>query len=227
MLLHGDFQERVAIATDTLPWIAVPGAALERRLLERMGGEIARATSIVRYAPGCHFPRHTHGGGEEILVLAGIFQDDQGDYPAGTYLRNPVGSCHAPYSDQGCTLLVKLWQMDPEDQRRVVLDTHHAPWHPGFVEGLTVLSLHQYGGEQIALVRWAPGTHFPTHRHLGGEEIFVLEGVFQDDQGHYPAGTWLRNPPHSMHTPWSDAGCLIYVKVGHLPPQLPAEFTFC
>jgi anti-sigma factor ChrR (cupin superfamily) len=193
-----------------------PMAGVQRRMLERDGEEVARATSIVRYAPGSYFSAHTHGGGEEFLVLEGVFSDEHGDFSPGTYVRNPVGSSHTPHSKDGATILVKLWQMDPKDQTQVTLDTHQAHWSPGLVDGLTVLPLHAYGTEQVALVKWAPGTQFQTHRHWGGEEIFVIEGTFADEHGVYPKGTWLRSPHGSVHTPFSEAGCLIYVKTGHL-----------
>jgi len=217
MELHADLSRPVVLDTATLPWTPSPMAGVERRLLERRGGEVARATSIVRYAPGSRFERHVHGGGEEILVLEGTFSDERGDYPAGTYLRNPVGSGHAPFSREGCTILVKLWQMHPDDRQRLVLPTPGAPWVPGLVGGLAVMPLHAFGSEHVALVRWAPGTLFHRHGHPGGEEILVLEGVFQDEQGSYPAGSWLRHPPGSVHRPWSEAGCTIWVKTGHLP----------
>jgi anti-sigma factor ChrR (cupin superfamily) len=217
MNLHGDWRQPVALNTEALPWVASPSPGVERRLLERLGAEVARATSVVRYAPGSRFARHGHGGGEEILVLEGTFADEQGSYPAGTYLHNPPGSAHAPFSESGCTLLVKLQQMHPEDQQRLVIDTHAATWHPGLVPGLAVLPLHAFGSEQVALVRWEPGTRFQAHSHPGGEEIYVIEGVFQDEHGSYPAGSWLRNPPGSVHRPWSDPGCTIWVKTGHLP----------
>ena len=153
-------------------------------------------------------------------MLEGLFSDEHGYYAAGTYLRNPVGSSHAPYSEQGCTLLVKLQQMHQADQWRQVIDTCSAAWVPGLVSGLMVLPLHAYGSEHVALVRWAPGTVFQPHSHAGGEEILVLDGVFQDEHGTYPAGSWLRNPPASVHRPWSAVGCTIWVKTGHLPRSL-------
>ncbi|WP_254216752.1 cupin domain-containing protein [Synechococcus sp. CCY 9618] len=216
--LHADLSRRAVVRSDDLPWLASPQPGVERRLLERDGGEVARATSLVRYAPGSRFSAHTHGGGEEVLVLEGVFSDGEGDYGAGTYVRNPVGSAHAPFSEAGCTILVKLRQMDPADQSRVVIDTRAAEWHPGLVAGLTVLPLHGFGPESVALVRWRPGSRFPLHGHPGGEEIFVLEGVFEDELGTYPAGSWLRNPAGSQHAPFSRAGCLIWVKTGHLAP---------
>jgi anti-sigma factor ChrR (cupin superfamily) len=170
----------------------------------------------VRYAPNSHFSAHTHGGGEEFLVLEGIFSDEYGDYPAGTYIRNPVGSTHTPFSKEGCTILVKLWQMHPDDQQRVAIATKETPWANGLVKGLQVMPLHSYGTENVALVKWDAGTYFQPHMHLGGEEIFVVDGVFEDEFGAYPKGTWLRNPSGSRHMPFSKSGCLIYVKVGHL-----------
>ena len=216
MQIHADLSQRAVVLSADLPWVDSPMPGVQRRMLERDGAEVARATSLVRYAPDSHFSAHTHGGGEEFLVLAGVFSDEHGDFGPGTYVRNPVGSRHTPYSKDGATILVKLWQMDPADQQPVTVDTARAAWQPGLVAGLTVLPLHAYGTEQVALVRWAPGTQFQPHRHWGGEEIFVLEGTFADEDGLYPQGTWLRNPPGSIHTPFSDEGCLIYVKTGHL-----------
>ncbi|MEI8250228.1 MAG: cupin domain-containing protein [Synechococcus sp. ELA057] len=227
MKLHADLRQPVVLHTATLPWVPSPMAGVERRMLDRCGEEVARATSIVRYAPGSRFDRHTHGGGEEILVLEGTFSDEQGDYPAGTYLRNPAGSSHAPFSAEGCTLLVKLQQMHHADQRRVVCHTPSQTWRPGLVPGLEVMPLHAFGSEQVALVRWAAGTVFQPHSHPGGEEILVLDGIFQDEHGAYPAGGWLRNPPGSVHRPWSEAGCTIWVKTGHLPATIGANDAPC
>ena len=147
------------------------------------------------------------------------FADEHGVYPVGTYLKNPPGSRHAPFTEQGCTLLVKLRHMQPDDGERVVIDTHRAPWLPGLVQGLSVKPLSDFAGEHAALVQWAPGTVFTAHRHWGGEEIYVIEGVFEDEHGRYPAGTWMRSPHLSQHAPFSRSGCTIFVKVGHLPEQ--------
>ncbi len=216
MNVNADFNARVAIDARNMPWMASPQAGVERKMLDRVGDEVARATSIVRYAPGSVFAPHTHELGEEFLVLTGTFEDDQGAYPAGTYVRNPPGSRHRPFSTAGCEIFVKLRQFQAGDDARVVIDTSQAAFRPGLVPGLTVLPLHEYGSEHVALVRWAPGTRFQAHTHWGGEEIFVLEGTFSDEYGDYPAGSWLRNPHLSRHQPFSDEGCLIYVKVGHL-----------
>lgn len=216
MQINSDLSQRVVVDSNELPWVPSPMPGVERRMLERVAAEAGRATSMVRYAPGASFPTHRHPRGEEILVLSGRFSDDGGEYPAGSYLRNPPGSQHAPFSTDGCVLFVKLDQFAALDAEAVRLDTNQARWLPGLVPGLTVMPLHTFEGEHSALVRWAPGTIFNRHRHWGGEEILVLEGVFQDEHGSYPAGTWLRSPNLSEHTPFSTEGCLIYVKTGHL-----------
>jgi anti-sigma factor ChrR (cupin superfamily) len=221
MRINADFTRRTVVRPEDRNWVASPMPGVERVMLDRVGGEVARATSLVRYAPGSRFSPHTHDGGEEILVLEGVFADERGEYPAGTYVRNPSGTQHAPCSGPGCTLFVKLHQFDSGDSRMVVADTSAARFLPGLVPGLSVLPLHSFGTENIALVRWAAGTIFQPHTHPGGEEILVLDGEFADDQGCYPAGTWLRNPPGSRHLPRSETGCTIYVKTGHLPPAPP------
>lgn len=217
--IRSDFRLREVVRPGDEPFVPSPATGVERVMLDREGDEVARATSLVRYRAGSRFDAHRHGGGEEFLVLEGTFSDELGDYPAGCYVRNPPGSRHAPSSAEGCTLFVKLMQFDPEDRERVVVDTRAATWHPGLVEGLSVLPLHAFGTEQVALVRWAPGTVFDAHTHHGGEEILVLEGTFEDEHGAYPAGTWIRSPSMSRHRPFSREGCTIYVKVGHLHPD--------
>ncbi len=217
MNLNDDFSLRIVARAADAVWTPSPLPGVERRMLDRVGDEVARATSLVRYAPGSRFDRHVHGGGEEILVLEGVFSDETGDHPAGSYLRHPPGSSHAPSSREGCLLFVKLQQFDPADTRSVRIDTRSAPWRRGLVPGLEVMPLHSHDGVDTALVRWAPKTRFNPHTHPGGEEILVLDGVFNDEGGAYAAGTWLRSPRWSRHTPYTGPeGALIYVKVGHL-----------
>ena len=217
MHLNADFSKTVIIDSHKLPWEDSPMAGVQRRKLDRIGDEVARATSLVKYAPKSYFNPHTHGGGEEILVLEGIFSDESGDYPAGTYIRNPIGSTHKPHSEEGCIIFVKLHQFDEKDTDQFSINTNEAEFIQGNAPGLTVLPLHEFGTESCALVRWAPGTQFNPHQHWGGEEILVLEGTFSDEHGDYPKGTWLRSPHKSKHQPFSKEGCLIYVKTGHLP----------
>ena len=223
MNMNDDFSVRIVSRAADATWMPSPLTGVDRRMLDRVGDEVARATSIVRYAPGSHFDRHVHGGGEEILVLEGVFSDESGDHPAGTYLRNPPGSAHSPFSRDGCLLFVKLRQFASGDLANVRLSTRTTPWRPGLVPGLSVMQLHSHDGIDTALVRWAPNTRFNAHLHPGGEEVLVLDGVFRDEGGDYPVGTWLRSPRWSRHAPFTGPeGALIYVKVGHLGADLLA-----
>jgi len=154
-------------------------------------------------------------------VLDGVFSDEHGDYPTGSYLRNPPGTSHKPFSIHGCTLLVKLWQFAADDSTQLALNTTAQQWRPGLVPGLSVMPLHEYNGVSTALVRWAPNTQFNRHIHVGGEEILVLQGLFCDEHGQYPAGSWLRSPRYSSHAPFTlEQGALIFVKVGHMDAGL-------
>src|SRR5262249_7383045 len=128
MELNADFSRRVVVHAAQLPWKPSPIAGVERRMLDRIGEEVARATSIVRYAPHSRFSTHMHGGGEEFLVLDGVFQDEHGDFPVGSYIRNPPTSSHTPGSVQGCTIFVKLWQFDPDDRTHLRIDTASVPY---------------------------------------------------------------------------------------------------
>lgn len=215
MNLHSDYTQRVVLHQEDLPWVDSPEPGVQRRMLDRIGDEQAKATSIVRYEPNTRFVAHRHDLGEEILVLDGVLSDEYGDYPAGTYLMNPPGSSHAPYSESGCTLFVKLRHLGDEQQERELIDTNTAEWLQGLVPGLTVMPLMRQGSGST-LVRWAPNTYFNPHRHYGGEEIYVVHGVFADEYGTYPKGSWIRSPHLSMHTPYSKEGCTIFVKTGHL-----------
>lgn len=217
-LLNADFDQRVVIRPEDYQWVPSPMPGVERMMLDRIGDEIARATSIVRYAPYSQFSSHTHDGGEEIFVLEGVFADEHQPYPQGSYLRNPIGTSHTPnIGKEGATIFVKLHQFNERDTEQKAIDTTQQMWHPGLVDGLTVMPLHEYEGEHVALVKWAPNTQFKAHQHWGGEEILVIAGTFYDEHGSYPAGTWLRSPHMSQHTPFTkEDGALIYVKTGHL-----------
>lgn len=218
MRVRAEFGQRAVVRPEDYQWVESPMPGVERMMLDRIGDEVARATSLVRYAPSSEFSRHVHTGGEEFLVLSGVFSDEHGDYPVGSYVRNPIGSAHTPrIGDDGCLIFVKLQQFAAGDQERKVVDTRHGTWRPGLVAGLEVLPLHEHGAESVAMVRWAPNTRFQPHTHRGGEEILVVEGTFHDEHGSYPKGSWLRSPHLSEHTPFTkEDGALIYVKVGHL-----------
>ena len=215
MNLNMDFNQRVVINTNKEDWQPSPSPTVLRKPLAREQAESGHATSVVRYQPGAQFNTHQHPKGEEILVLEGVFSDEHGDYPAGTYLRNPAGTSHAPFSESGCVLLVKLCQFQDDDHAQLRIDTRTQPWLPG-QGGLEVMPLHSHGAEHTALVKWPAGEVFQPHTHFGGEEIFVLSGTFNDEHGTYPEGTWIRSPHLSQHHPFVEDETLIWVKTGHL-----------
>ncbi len=218
MKLNADFTKNIVIRPDDYKWVPSPMPGVERMMLDRIGDEVARATTIVRFAPNSEFSQHDHDGGEEFFVLEGVFSDEHEDYPTGSYIRNPIGTAHTPrIGSEGATIFVKLYQFEKEDQKHFSINTNEAPWLPGLVSGLSVIPLHEYGTEHAALVKWAPDTLFSPHQHWGGEEIFVLEGTFYDEHGIYPKGTWIRSAHLSRHHPFTkEDGALIYVKTGHL-----------
>ena len=216
--VNQDHSIRAAVNSSKEIWHESPCQGVERIYLERnAGGERATATSIVRFSPNSYFEEHTHDSGEEFLVLKGVFADEYGTYPKGTYVRNPDGSAHNPYSKDGCTIFVKLRQFRLNDTERVVRDTNNLAWHPGLIPGLSVMPLHEFETEHTALVKWKPNTQFDSHKHWGGEEILVLEGTFYDEHGTYPKGSWLRSPHLSQHKPFTkEEGAIIFVKTGNL-----------
>lgn len=214
-MLNMNFDDRVVIETHQQPWIASPHAGVWRKPLAREDAERGHATSLVKFEAGASFSEHDHPLGEEILVLSGVFSDKSGNYGAGSYFRNPVGFIHAPFSKEGCVLLVKLHQFKSGDDEHVVIDTEKTLWSQG-IGGLKVMPLHSYQGESTALVKWPKGERFQAHRHFGGEEIFVIKGEFIDEHGRYPQGTWLRNPHLSEHFPYVEEDTIILVKVGHI-----------
>lgn len=210
-----DMNERLILSTNSLEWTSSPSQKVMRKQLEREKEESGHVTSVVKYLENSNFKSHYHPLGEEIFVLSGTFSDESGDYPSGTYLRNPPGSHHSPFSEKGCVLFVKLNQFEPGDKQQVTIKTNKEVWHKG-QGNLMVLPLHSYKGESTALVKWPKGEKFSPHRHFGGEEVFVLSGTFKDEHGSYPRGTWLRNPHLSKHCPWVEEETIIFVKTGHL-----------
>ena len=218
--LNDDFNALVTMATAAMDWQASPSPSVWRKRLEHSGAaESGRVTSVVRYRADSEFPTHDHPDGEEILVLEGTFSDEHGDYPAGTFLLNPDGFSHAPFSRQGCVLFVKLRQYPGAGRTQVRLDTNAGDWMPGRFPGLSAMPLYKEDGhpEFIRLVRFDPGAKVDFDDHTEGEEIFVIRGDLADEHGRYETGTWVRYPVGSNHAPHSENGCVLYVKSGHLP----------
>lgn len=211
MLVNADFSRRASIRPEGYRWVASPQVGVERVLLDRVGGEVARATSIVRYAPQSHFPRHRHPGGEEILVLTGTFSDEVQDYPAGWYLRNPPGSSHRPSSAVGTTIFVKLWQMQATEATEVRVDTRDpANW---VRQGdRLVCPLFSDALETVGLQRLSHGQSVDAEGHLQAE-LFVVDGVLEEAGQVYERGSWLRFPAHERPALSSgNLGATVYVK---------------
>jgi len=223
MRINADFDRRAAVHAARLPWVPSPMPGVERRMLDRIGGEVARATSIVRYAPGSRFAPHTHGGGEEFFVLEGVFQDEHGDYPAGYYIRNPPTSRHEPRSDAGCTILVKLWQFDPADRTEVRIDTRAGEFAPApGRDGVEVLPLHRDAREDVRLERWRPNARVAL-AVPGGIEVLVLAGAFDEGGEHFETHSWLRLPAGAtLDATAGPEGCTVWVKTGHLAHPIVA-----
>ena len=211
-----DYSKRLVIDTSKKAVEPSDLPGVDRIPLEREKPDSGITTSVVRYEAGTKFAKHIHPGGEEIFVLEGELSDEFGVYPAGTYIRNPPGSHHSPFSSIGCKLFVKLNQFQQRDSKRVVINSTEKDWLPGFGD-LKVIPLAEFGTESTTLVKWPDGAAFIPHTHSGGEEIFVLEGTFIDENGEYPTGTWIRSPHLSNHNPFVIEGCTILVKVGHMP----------
>jgi ChrR Cupin-like domain len=226
MNLNSDFDARVAVHAARLDWTPSPIPGVDRRMLDRIGEEVARATSIVRYAPHSHFSPHTHGGGEEFLVLDGIFQDEHGDYPAGAYVRNPPTSRHTPGSEPGCTLFVKLWQFDPDDRTPVRIDTSELSFLPApDLPGIEFAVLYESAWELVLLERWAPSISIAVPIPAG-IELLVLDGDFTEGGEEFIRYSWLRLPAGStLRATAGPQGCRLWVKSGHLShePQSPAS----
>lgn len=226
MELNADFSVRAAVHAARLPWVPSPMPGVERRMLDRIGGELARATSIVRYAPRSRFSAHTHGGGEEFLVLEGVFQDEHGDYGPGCYVRNPPTSAHSPGSETGCVIFVKLWQFLPEDRVHVCVDTSKRPYRPSAERpGVQVMPLYQDSSEKVRLERWEPDASI-TLPLRGGGEFLVLDGTFEESAERFEMHSWLRLPPGStLEARAGRTGCTLWVKTGHLAHVGRLPFT--
>lgn len=198
MRINDDLSKPVIVHAAKLDWVPSPAAGVDRRMLFRVGGEVARATSIVRYAPGSAFPRHTHSGGEEILVLEGVFQDEHGDYPAGSYFRNPPGTSHIPAAKEGCTIFVRLWQFRNGDQTQIVLQPGEGQQATPRTGASAATILFDDGREEVRLEDWQAGETI-TVGNTRGLEFLVLSGgltsrgemLEPQSWGRLPAGTGL------------------------------------
>lgn len=217
MKLNADFTRRAVVHADEVDWVASPMPGVARKMLDRVGEEVARATSIVRYDPGSHFSRHVHGGGEEFLVLEGVFQDEHGDYPTGSYLRNPPQSAHTPGSAAGCVIFVKLWQFAADDRLQArLLDQQLPAPAPGTRPHVLLQALHEDERENVRIETWAPDQEIRL-LPVGGLEVFVIDGSFTENGESLRRWSWLRLPAGApLHARVGPKGARLWVKEGHL-----------
>ncbi|MEO0681024.1 MAG: cupin domain-containing protein [Pseudomonadota bacterium] len=217
MRINADFDRRVLLHADEIDWVASPMAGVDRRPLDRIGEEVARATTIVRYAPESRFSAHVHGGGEEFVVLEGVFSDEHGDFPAGSYIRNPPTSRHTPGSAPGCIIFVKLWQMDPDDRTHVRVATDKLGAVADAARpGVSVSPLFRDSREDVRIEAVAPGASAPVEA-AGGAEILVLSGAGSEGGEALRPGSWLRLPDGAAPVLTAGpAGLRVWVKSGHL-----------
>lgn len=223
MEINANFDERAVVHSEQEEWIPSPMKGVERRMLDRIGGEVARATTIVRYAPGSAFSAHTHNGGEEFLVLDGVFQDEHGDFPVGTYVRNPPTTSHTPSAADGATIMVKLWQFDPEDRNQMVIDTTALTPRP-VADGVSEIPLFEDARERVRVELWEAGATVTVENHKGFEAL-VIEGSFTEGGEEFTKNSWLRLPVgQALNATAGPEGARIWIKSDHLaePPVIPA-----
>ena len=218
MKLNADLTLRASCNINNLEWEDSPASGVQRRRLEQDDDTppIERVTTVVKFAAQSSFSRHVHDGGEEFLVLEGVFSDQHADYPAGYYVRNPNGTGHAPHSKEGCTILVKLWQMRLDDKLQLAINTEDKSlWQKDELYG-QILPLFNADYESVCMLNWTSGRYFPDLDFEAGVEYFVVKGSFKDDSGVYTKGSWLRLPAGSSQTIHVLEDCLILRKTGHL-----------
>lgn len=213
-MLNMNFAQSVSIDTYKREWVASPMPGVWRKPLAREDAEQGHATSIVRYEPGASFSSHGHPKGEEILVLEGVFSDRTGDFPAGTYFRNPEGFNHAPFSKEGCIILVKLHQFQSDDSVHVTVQTNNAQWRE-VNHSLEQLNLHQHRDEQVFMLRSNADTEIDLSDAKSGLELFVIRGELHENGHSYEAGRWLRRP-HYLRNYRLSPDSQIWIKMNHL-----------
>ncbi len=229
MKINADFAQNVIVRPEENTWVPSPMAGVDRMMLDRIGEEVARATSIVRYAPGSAFSPHTHGGGEEFVVLDGVFTDEHGDFPKGAYIRNPPTSSHTPGSAPGCVIFVKLWQMQPEDRTHVRIATNkQGSVADGSRPGVAVAPLYADAHEVVCMETWAPGTE-AVIAAPSGAEILVLSGEIHLAEDALTPWTWIRRADGADVTLTAGQdGATLWIKTNHLrnvtaPPSPSGE----
>jgi len=215
---NADFSQRAEEHAQDLTWVNSNAPGVSVKFIEAAKQEQPRLTMLIRFAPGSHYDLSQHHGGEEFLVLEGSLRDQQGQYHPGYYVRNPTGTAHNPISDDGCLLFLKLGEFSETDHEHRIIDTNEEDaWLPGPVEGTRVLPLHMHDTRSVLMIRWDMDTEFKPGLDPQGEEVFIIRGTLNDDQGHYREGSWIRNPVARWQSWIGRKNTLAYYKNGHFP----------
>ena len=220
MQINADLSKRAVVHSELIDWVETRMKGVRRRMLDRNGAEQGRATSIVSYEPDSKFASHVHTGGEEFIVLDGVFQDEHGDYPVGSYVRNPPGTSHTPGSDEGCVIFVKLWQFDDDDKDDVrIRFDKMAAIAPSGRPGVAVAPLFNADDENVRIEHWEANTNV----HLddeGGIEVLVIAGSFEENNEVFDKHSWLRVPEgDQINAVAGKDGAQVWIKSGHLKAE--------
>lgn len=213
--IRANLLTRVSVLPTSLTWYPVNFPGISFGCFES-DPEVQEhpVTMLTRFDPGGYFPLHGHPGGEEILVLEGNFTDETGIHPPGTYMLNPEGFVHRPYSEEGCLTFVKLRQHGGKTRQQIRTNIFDNPWQSGVIPQIQTQLLYEQEGfrEKVWIERWLPNTRVSDVVETEVKEIFVIDGTWSDELGSYSKGSWLRYPPNYSYRPSSKTGCLIYVK---------------
>lgn len=204
--MNDNYDKRALILTNELMWEKTPINGILKKLLSKKENE---ETSLIKIDKNSKLSDESKTNSIEIFVLEGTYINEFGEFNSGTYLRLPKEDESFVKSIDGCTIFRKINYFN--DDETIIIDTNSSSWHNGY-GNLKVLPLHV----QTALVKWPVNERFTSHKHWGGEEIFVLSGTFMDEHGTYPQGSWIRSPHLSEHFPFVEEETIIFVKTGHL-----------
>ena len=224
-MLNADMSKQVIVRASQNEWQTSPSSTVRRKRFHLVGEpESGQVTSLVEYLPGATFHRHEHPDGEEILVLEGVFSDEAGDWPAGSWLLNPEGFAHAPFSEKGCLLFVKLRQYPGAAHLKLDWPTLPNQSKPTATKPVTVSELLIQGDESISIVSFGYDevasdeeqvTREYTRQYESGVEGFVLEGEVEMNGNPLVQHDWFRLPAGASLTLASNQ-CRLYLKANNV-----------
>lgn len=98
------------------------------------------------------------------------------------------------------------------------IDSATAAWRT-FSDGVEMLALRSEPGANRVLLRFAPGRGYPTHQHEVAEEVYVIDGTYEDLGQRFGPGSYLYYPAGSEHNAYSSTGCTILVINAKVPKE--------